>query len=539
MLKRRNDMKRNKLSVLGCLSTLAMTVTVIAILLTGCSGPDDTTKSEVVSVKVVQSDNKAISSKGLDAARGDTINLKVDVEVKGDADKSVTWSVTGKASSDTKISTSGRLTIGADETATKLTIKATSKANTTKSHQITVNIAAPTDFAITYNRPFERGDVTGPTSAEQETTVTLTIRPNNGSRLLSLTVKKPNGAPITVIPGSNNDERTFTMPDAAVAIDAVFELIPAGPVDPNSPYFSNDFDTSLCSFFDKFDGNSLDTTKWAYQNGTGSLYGVAGWGNQERQSYHESAVTVADGKLSITVTRTSRDGVPYTSGKIVTANALPAHDPANPSNSTNRNDPRTDKFSQAYGRFEAKIRMSKAEQGMWPAFWMMPVAETYGGWPRSGEIDIMEMVGSKPTHASSTIHVMPNWQANSFWGSSEYTFENSSTFTDWHIYGIEWREGIMEYLIDGKRHGIVKNNPWNTQWYKNAGHSADAPFDKPFFLILNLAVGGWFDGGKLPDPNALPISLEVDWVRVYTLENNPWEIQGNISTKSPSSIKWQ
>jgi len=307
----------------------------------------------------------------------------------------------------------------------------------------------------------------------------------------------------------------------------------------DSDYFSDDFDVSLCSFYDKFNGNSLDTSKWGYQDGNGSAYGLWGWGNNEAQAYRGSTnAVVADGKLSLVLKKENYDGMNYTSAKLVTAQALPAHDPHNPSDSTSQSDARLNKFSQVFGRFEAKIRMTKAAAGLWPAFWMMPQAGFYGIWPRSGEIDIMEMKGSKPRNASSTIHVMPNWDAPSFWGSSEYTFENNSTITDWHVYGVEWKAGEIIYLIDGKQHGVVRTNPWNTQWYKDRNYSVNAPFDKDFFLILNFAVGGWFSNGAQPPDSELPISMEVDWVRVYTLEKNPWTIPPE-NYPGTGSIHWQ
>jgi beta-glucanase (GH16 family) len=288
-------------------------------------------------------------------------------------------------------------------------------------------------------------------------------------------------------------------------------------------YDSEDFDTSLCSFYDKFDGDSLDTTKWGYQNGNGHQYGNGGWGNNELQCYRPENVIVSDGILRIEArsgSNTWRDTnntsgtsrtFQYSSGKIVSANSQ--SEPGN-------------KFSQTYGRFEAKIRMTRSAGGMWPAFWMMPVSSAYGGWPRSGEIDIMEMVGPQPTHASGTIHfqaIYGAWEGRQYRGA-EHTFENNSRFTDWHVYGVVWNQDELILLIDGKRIRRLARTDWNTSFYNNPS----APFDKDFHLIFNLAVGGNFGNIGAPVPAEFPWAMEIEWVRVYTEENDPWEVTDSV-----------
>jgi len=294
----------------------------------------------------------------------------------------------------------------------------------------------------------------------------------------------------------------------------------------STDYFSDNFDPALCSFYDKFDGNTLDETKWAYQNGNGNEYGLWGWGNEEKQSYQSANAVVENGILRLEAKRVSTpvNGMNYTSAKLVTYDSGYAGKP----------DKHT--FSQKYGRFEAKIRLSKAEPGMWPAFWMMPKDSSYGVWPRSGELDIMEMKGTKPHEASSTIHIQQTW--GHYYRGAEHTFMDNGTFTDWHVYGMHWTADEVLFLIDGMQHlripriggnsGGGPNGQWNTSYYQQSHSSTTAPFDQKFFIILNLAIGGNYDGGQMPNDAHLPVALEIDWVRVYTVENNPWQITETV-----------
>ena len=285
-------------------------------------------------------------------------------------------------------------------------------------------------------------------------------------------------------------------------------------------YASKDFDASVCSFVDKFEGDKLDLTKWGFQNGDGSQYGIAGWGNNERQAYATENVTVQDGTLRITAKAERKYGKDFTSGKIVTANSRGEGSIGEPA------DGRGTKFAQTYGRFEAKIRFSKTARGLWPAFWMMPDYGTYGGWPRSGEIDIMEIAGYEPNKASSAMHVKPpgdGWQSK-FLGAS-HTFEEGKTYADWHVYGLVWTPEEIIFLIDGLETRRIERSQWNTPWYAaNGFDKPGAPFDHKMHLALNLALdsGQWKQGNSLQGGAELPVTMEVEWVRAYTMEKDPW-----------------
>ena len=337
-------------------------------------------------------------------------------------------------------------------------------------------------------------------TAIQGETVTLTIVPDPECSLISVEVKA--GTATVSVTQVNATTRTFVMPAVNVAASAKFMQ----GSDPLAAYFSNDFDTSLCSFFDKFDGTALDNTKWSHQNGRGNW----GWGNGENQSYETANCTVSDGSLKLTAKRTGSGDNDYTSGKLVTAQG----DAGAPGGNSL-------KFAQTYGRFEARIRITGEAQGMWPAFWMMPVTNTYGGWPNSGEIDIMEQKGRFPTEASSTIHMQKTWGHH--YRGADYYFPNNERITDWHVYSVVWSADEFNFLIDGLLHKKILRADWRGSNSADQGNaSSSAPFDKNFFIILNLAVGGQFDDYRRPPDSAMPIALEIDWVRAYTLANDPW-----------------
>lgn len=226
---------------------------------------------------------------------------------------------------------------------------------------------------------------------------------------------------------------------------------------------------------DEFDGTSLNTAKWNYENGN---LGV----NNEKQFYQSSNVTVSGGSLVITARKQTVQGQPYTSGRINT----------------------NGKFSQRYGRFEARIKMTSM-QGLWPAFWMLGsnIGEPNVGWPKSGEIDIMEHVNT-----NNTIYGTIHWDNN---GYTHYGGNTSTTFTDWHLYAVEWDASSIRWYVDG--------NLYHTANILNNINGTDE-FHKNFFLLLNVAVGGDFPGQTI-DESKLPATMMVDYVRVYTITNNP------------------
>ncbi len=250
----------------------------------------------------------------------------------------------------------------------------------------------------------------------------------------------------------------------------------------------------LITFFDDFNGDELDETVWEHMIGTGSAYGLGYWGNNEQQYYKSENTTVENGELRIEIKKeqTVADNgsgtiMEYTSSRLRTKGG----------------------FSQKYGRIEARIRIDTAEQGLWPAFWMLSENSEYGGWPYSGEIDIMEIRGSRPFYTSSALHFFDDRHT---YITNEIQFKDSTSMTDYHVYALEWTPfGITTYVDDEV---VLSTDAWES----NVG-DFPAPFDKKFHILLNVAVGGNFDGNKLPSDELLPATMYVDYVKVLAYDD--------------------
>ena len=234
---------------------------------------------------------------------------------------------------------------------------------------------------------------------------------------------------------------------------------------------------------DEFDGDSLDYSKWGIEQN------AFGGGNSELQIYTDrpTNVRVEGGHLVLEahkdnagISGTVRE---YSSGRV-----------------------RTKKRGDwKYGRIEVRAKMPKG-QGIWPAIWMLPTDEQYGGWAASGEIDIMEFRGQNEQEVLGTLHYGGGWPKNTFSGSS-FKLTEGSFSDDFHTFAIDWEEGKIVWSVDGK--------PYQTQtkWHSDNA-KFPAPFDQEFHLLLNLAVGGHFVGN--PDATTeLPQKFLVDYVRVY------------------------
>lgn len=245
------------------------------------------------------------------------------------------------------------------------------------------------------------------------------------------------------------------------------------------------------NWHDEFDGNSLNMNYWSYQEGDGSQYGIPGWGNSEQQYYSQDNVSVNNGALKITARRENKGGKAYTSARIRTAN----------------------KVAFTYGRIEAKIKLPPY-QGLWPAFWMLPDTTTYGNWPNSGEIDIMEAKGRLPNETSAAIHFADNNNQHKYnTGTCDLNQTLSSNMKDWHTYAVEWESDSLFFYVDDICFFGSKCN----QYSAVQGNSGQ-PFDKNFHILLNLAVGGMFDNYINPNDSDLPASMEVDYVRWWGLK---------------------
>jgi len=237
---------------------------------------------------------------------------------------------------------------------------------------------------------------------------------------------------------------------------------------------------------DEFEGSEVNMDNWSFQIGDGTSEGIPGWGNNELEYYRAENATVDSGYLIITAKKENYGGKNYTSARLRTIH----------------------KADFLYGKFKARIKLPRG-QGMWPAFWMLPTDQFYGGWAASGEIDIMEAVNI-PTEIHGTIHYGGEWPENVKSGAG-YTGGGTDFSEDFHIYTFEWRPTELKWYVDGNLFST------KTSWWSSGG-DYPAPFDKPFHLIVNLAVGGNWPGA--PDESTeFPQSLFIDWIRVYQLED--------------------
>jgi beta-glucanase (GH16 family) len=237
---------------------------------------------------------------------------------------------------------------------------------------------------------------------------------------------------------------------------------------------------------DEFDATRLDPRKWYFETGDGSQYGIPGWGNNELQWYLPDSAALSGGTLRITARRESRNGKDYTSARINTR----------------------DRFAFRYGRIEARIKLPKG-QGLWPAFWLLPQDNTYGGWAASGEIDIAEARNPGATGGNSiygVIHYGGQWPQNVSSGES-YAVATDVT-ADFHDYALEWDPTEIRWYVNDILFAV------RNTWFSSSA-PFPAPFDKRFHILLNLAVGGNFPGAPTAS-TVFPATMEVDYVRVYS-----------------------
>ena len=268
---------------------------------------------------------------------------------------------------------------------------------------------------------------------------------------------------------------------------------------------------------DEFDGPALDRSRWRPE--------VSCWGggNQERQCYTDRTdnVRVEGGVLRLIARREPFTGPdrppeiaetpnpqvtqPFTSGKVRTLGLA----------------------AWRYGRVEFRARVPRG-QGTWPAVWMMPAGNVYGHWPRSGEIDILEAVnmgapcpqctGSDGENRTiSALHFGDFRPRNRFLDTRVALPDGSQPADDFHIWSLEWAAGEMRFYLDGREYWRVTADRWSTA-APNAAGRPNAPFDQPFYLMANLAIGGRLaednNARGLAD-NVVPAEFQIDWIRVY------------------------
>lgn len=237
-------------------------------------------------------------------------------------------------------------------------------------------------------------------------------------------------------------------------------------------------------------GTAPRTSTWGREIGDGSIYGIPGWGNDELEYYTDGTANAAtDGRGSLVITARKADGsqlcyygpCQYTSARLLTKN----------------------RFDVAYGRVEARVKVPSGS-GLWPAFWMLGSNIDQASWPQSGEIDIMENVGRLPNQVFGTIHG-PGYSGGQSYGRN---LDLGHPVADaFHTFAVDWQPNRISWLLDGK--------VFFTATPDDAALASKAwVFNHPFYLLLNLAVGGNF-GGSVAGSTAFPAAMKVDYVRLY------------------------
>lgn len=241
------------------------------------------------------------------------------------------------------------------------------------------------------------------------------------------------------------------------------------------------FDTNI-AWSDEFNTDGApDPTKWGYDTGGG------GWGNKELEYYTNTTnnASIANGILTITAKKEAMGGMNYTSSRMVSKTP-----------------------DMLYGRVEVKAKLP-AGVGTWPAIWMLPNDYVYGGWPKSGELDIMEMVGYNPNVVYFTIHTQLYNGAIGTQKGGNMTIPTAST--DFHLYRVDWTpDAIKGYYDDVLVFTYANDNTGSPSW----------PYDQKFHILMNIAVGGNWGGIKGVDDTAFPTTMQVDYVHYYKMITN-------------------
>jgi beta-glucanase (GH16 family) len=230
--------------------------------------------------------------------------------------------------------------------------------------------------------------------------------------------------------------------------------------------------------FDRPAGSGPDPRWWGFELGDGSAYGIPGWGNRELQLYSDSPANAAeDGRSNLAVTA-QRTAEGYSSARLVSKG----------------------KVEVCYGRIETRARVPRGA-GVWPAVWALGVDIDSRPWPACGEIDVMEHVGREPRRAIGAIHGPGYAGADGHSGTASSDVDLADAF---HVFAVEWTQESIEWSLDGRVYHAASPDAVPGTWV----------FDHPFYLLINLAVGGDM-GGPVADETVFPQQLLVDYVRVY------------------------
>jgi beta-glucanase (GH16 family) len=325
------------------------------------------------------------------------------------------------------------------------------------------------------------------------------------------------GVPIAI--AITNTSSTLTAPPgtAVVRYQTVFHQ---GPDNANGSMYFDDLSLDQITgmtnsntawnivWSDEFDGTNIASSNWSFETGNNG-----GWGNNELEYYRSQNAYVTNGLLHIVARQESFGGFNYTSARMKSQNH----------------------YSKMYGKIEFRAKVPYGV-GFWPALWMLGNNFPFVGWPACGEIDIMENKGSIPGQVQGTIHYS-NGSNQHVQSTAVYNFPAGDGATNFHTYLLNWATNSIQWYVDGQLYQT------RTSWTSSTG-PYPAPFNQPFYFIMNLAVGGNYLGN--PSTNSInsnavwPGDMQVDYVRVYDL-TPPLQLgiaktNGNVLLSWPSTI---
>lgn len=339
-----------------------------------------------------------------------------------------------------------------------------------------INLSKATDKDVTVN--FTTKDNTALAGLDYEMqNGSITIPANSTEATISIvvigdTVKQPDKQFDVVLSDPVNATLNTDKGTGTIRNDDTYVYVPLdGYITPES------YAGYVSLWKDEFSGTAIDNTIWGYDIGNN------GWGNNESQYYTNSPNNsfVSNGNLVIEARKENYQGSEYTSARLLTKN----------------------KQSFTFGRVDIRAVLPKG-QGIWPALWMLGSKIDQTGWPNCGEIDIMEIIGSLPAEVNGTIHFGPQGATQSTKLTGTYTLPSGDFSEKYHVFSLIWSEDNIQILVDDISYFQATK----------AQVGAIYPFNEPFFVIFNIAVGGNWPG--YPDATTIfPQQMLVDYIRVF------------------------
>ncbi|OSZ80283.1 hypothetical protein CAP36_03255 [Chitinophagaceae bacterium IBVUCB2] len=353
-------------------------------------------------------------------------------------------------------------------------------ATTNFGFTLTLSKSFPNPVTVTYSTT--EGTAKAGEDYTAVTNQSVTFQPNETQKTINIAVtaddiREADDLFTVMITGTTNASLGTFMGTATIVNDDIRVPFTNAGYDAPASYAGY-----TLAWADEFNTGTLNGAAWTVEGGDGCP-SICGWGNNELEYYtgRPENLFFQDGKLIIEARKESFSGKNYTSSKIVS---------------------RGKKFFK-YAKVDIRAKLPKGK-GIWPALWMLPQSNVYGGWPTSGEIDIMELVGHEPGRTHTTLHFGPGPGSTSI--NRSYSLPGGATFNDeFHVFSMEWKQDQIKVFVDGILISTV-NKP-------DVG-AATWPFNEDFFFIFNLAVGGNWPGSPDATTN-FPQWLVVDYIRVY------------------------